>query len=157
MLGTSAVPGADALPPAVWANSGGPSSRTRKERVTMTILGRDDGHVRCRRVRQIGLYFDLMDDPVQVMTRLLRRNGSASPEDLRTEFDLPPGRLIATPLPLTTHRVNPACDDPRLALEHALLLGLCTQHLYDPARPVLWTSASLWRVLELFDPAGFYA
>ncbi len=28
---------------------------------------------------------------------------------------------------------------------------------YDPARPVLWTQACLTRRLELFDPAGFYA
>jgi hypothetical protein len=37
------------------------------------------------------------------------------------------------------------------------MLGLCTAHLYDPGRPVLWTRASLKRVLELFEPGGFYA
>ena len=45
----------------------------------------------------------------------------------------------------------------REILEQALLLGLCTAQLFDPARPVLWTQASLTRGLELFDPAGFYA
>ena len=42
-------------------------------------------------------------------------------------------------------------------LEQALLLGLCTAYQYDPARPVLWTRASLTRRVELYEPAGFYA
>ena len=42
-------------------------------------------------------------------------------------------------------------------LEQALLLGLCTAFQYDPARPVLWTRASLTRRVELYEPAGFYA
>jgi hypothetical protein len=35
-------------------------------------------------------------------------------------------------------------------------LGLCTRHLFDPSRPVLWTRSSVTRALELFDPVGFY-
>ena len=42
-------------------------------------------------------------------------------------------------------------------LREALLLGLCTAWQYDPARPVIWTRASLTRHVELHDPAGFYA
>jgi hypothetical protein len=38
-----------------------------------------------------------------------------------------------------------------------LLLGLCTPFQYDPARPVLWTRASLLRRVELYQPAEFYA
>jgi hypothetical protein len=42
-------------------------------------------------------------------------------------------------------------------LRQAFLLGLCTSVRFDPARPVLWTQASLTRRLELFDVTEFYA
>lgn len=151
------APAFDPVVPPLWANSGGPASRTRKARIRVTLLGRDEGSVRCRKVRRLGLSFERTDDPVEVMTRILRRHGYADPEELRREFAIPETRLIAAALPLTTLRVNPARDDPRAVLEQALMLGLCTQQMYDPARPVLWTTASLTRVLELFDPTGFYA
>jgi hypothetical protein len=51
--------------------------------------------------------------------------------------------------------VEGASDDA--VLEQALLLGLCTAFQYDPARPVLWTRASLTRCVEMHDAAGFYA
>lgn len=144
-----------ALPP-LWLNSGGPASRTRKERIRATLLGRQEGHVRCPCVRRLALWFDLLD-PLEVMAKLLRREGFGSPEELRGAFAIPPGRLIATPLPEPTQRLDVRCSPPREILEQALLLGLCTQHLYDPGRPVLWTRTSLRRGLELYDPAGFYA
>ena len=37
------------------------------------------------------------------------------------------------------------------------MLGLCTTQVFDPDRPVLWTTTSLTRFVELFDPRGFYA
>ena len=52
-------------------------------------------------------------------------------------------------------RVGHATDES--ILEQALLLGLCTAFQYDPARPVLWTRASLTRRVELYEPRGFYA
>ncbi len=149
------APGPAPLPP-LWANSGGPASRTRKERVQATLLGRDRGHVRCPRVLRVALWFDLLD-AVEVMTTMLRKQGFSDPEELRREFSIPSQRLIASVLPENTQRVDARYAEPRIVLEQALLLGLCTQHLYDPARPVLWTTASLRRGLELFDPAGFYA
>jgi hypothetical protein len=61
-----------------------------------------------------------------------------------------------------SQRVRPGdIDVPLLVGERsgrrALLLGLCTAYQYDPARPVLWTRASLTRRVELYEPAGFYA
>ncbi len=139
-----------------WANSGGPASRTRKERVEATLLGTKQGHVGCPRVLRVALWFDLLD-PVEVMAKILRQEGFSDPEELRREFTIPPQRLIASVLPENTQRIDARYAEPRVVLEQALLLGLCTQHLYDPARPVLWTTASLRRGLELFDPVGFYA
>jgi hypothetical protein len=41
-------------------------------------------------------------------------------------------------------------------LRDALILGLATASIYDPARSLLWTNASLTRRLELYDPRNFY-
>jgi hypothetical protein len=143
-------------PAPLWLNSGGPMSRTRTERVRESLVGRDDGHVRCPSVYRLALAFDGLD-PVDVLHELLGRHGFSSPEGLRAEFPVPAVRLIATPLPPSTPRLDARAAAAPQVLLQALMLGLCTQHLYDPARPVLWTAASLGRALELFDPAGFYA
>ena len=39
------------------ANSGGPMSRRRTERLSATVLGHDDGAIRCPRVLRVGLDF----------------------------------------------------------------------------------------------------
>jgi hypothetical protein len=140
----------------LWLNSGGPMSRTRTERVRDSLVGRGVGHVRCPSVHRLALAFE-GEDPVDVMHELLGRHGLSSPEDLRAKFRVPAVRLIATPLPPATPRLDARTGPAPDVLLQALMLGLCTQHLYDPARPVLWTAASLGRALELFDPRGFYA
>ena len=61
-------------------------------------------------------------------------------------------RIDTAPRPVAVASLSPAD-----ALYQALVLGLCTPWLYNPARPVLWTRASLTRQLELFDGRGFYA
>ena len=139
------------------ANSGGPMSRTRSERIASTLLGRDDGAIRCPRSLRLGLAFPRRADPVKAIETLLRSNGYGSAEDLRDAFALPEGRLICRPLEPNAPRLAVRGGPEREVLEQALLLGLCTAQLFDAARPVLWTHASLTRGLELFDPAGFYA
>lgn len=157
-LSVPALP--DALRWPCLTNSGGPSSRTRIERVSATLLGDRTGHVRCPRVYRLGLHFppDLEPaDPVDYLSRLLSAHGYEGPESLRRSFAIPTCRLIAAPLTGHPAPLDVRTSPPRDVLEQALLLGLCTRHLFDPARPVLWTTASLGRRLELFDPAGFYA
>ncbi len=139
-----------------WANSGGPMSRTRKERIRSTLLGNDDGLVRCPRIVRVGIEFP-NGDPVDVLTAILNGEGYSSPEDLRGELEIPDHALIARPYPERTGVVDARYDARRDVLWNALVLGLCTAQVYDPSRPVLWTQASLTRRLELFDPAGFYA
>jgi len=138
------------------ANSGGPMSRTRKEHIHATLLGNDDGLVRCPRIVRVGI--NCPDaDPVEVLTGLLAEEGFGSPEDLRGELDIPQRRLLARPFQGYSGLVHTSYDARRDVLWNALVLGLCTAQVYDPSRPVLWTQASLTRRLELFDPAGFYA
>jgi hypothetical protein len=139
------------------ANSGGPMSRSHHERISSTLLGRDDGAIRCPRSLRLGLIFPTRADPVKMIETILRTGGYVSAEDLRDEFGLPAGRLICRPLDPVMPRLEVRGADAREVLKQALLLGLCTAQLFDAERPVLWTQTSLTRGLELFDPAGFYA
>lgn len=138
-----------------YFNSGGPRSRTRTERLYSSVLGASDGHLRSPCVRRVGLCFGECD-PVETAYRLLAAQGFADPEELRACFEVPPAPLLcradAAPTPLAVAAAN-----PRDVLEDALWLGLATPWLLDPARPVLWTRASLTRCLEVFEGEGFYA
>jgi len=163
----------------IHANSGGPMSRTRRERIRSSLLGADDGVIRCpRRIslclrfdRDIAWYIPRPDDsaelwrqkmqpaptPLEYLQALLKGEGLSGPEELRERYILPPGKLICGPWtntqePLFVHEAS-SYD----VLEQALMLGLCTAQMYDPGRPVLWTEASLRRAVELFDIGSFYA
>ena len=143
--------------PWVYANSGGPSSRQRTQTISSSILGKDDGFVRCPRIIRLGLLFDEAEDPVAVLTGILAEEGYGGPEALRDEFSLPEERLICRPRAMCQDRLVVRDAPRRRILEQALMLGLCTDQVFDPARPVLWTRTSLTRAVELFDPRGFYA
>ena len=139
-----------------WANSGGPMSRRRTERVLASLLRVDGGPVRLPRVIRAGLRFD-GSDPVGTMLERLAHAGMDDAESLRSRFALPALPLLVRVVADAPWRVpvEPASDEA--VLEQALLLGLCTAYQYDPARPVLWTRASLTRCVELHDASGFYA
>jgi hypothetical protein len=143
--------------PWVYANSGGPSSRQRTQTISSSILGRDDGFVRCPRVIRLGLVFDEGADPVTVLVNFLAEEGYGGPEALRDEFSLPEERLICRPLAMRQDLLVVRHAPRSRILWQALMLGLCTGQIFDPARPVLWTRTSLTRAVELFDPRGFYA
>ena len=136
-------------------NSGGPSSRRRTERLRASILGKDDGVIRCPRVTRLALDFGRAN-PLTVMHALLGEHGLEHAEQLREVFNPSEDRCICR-LDLSPQRLRVADADPKELLRQALLLGLCTTVLYDPQRPVLWTRSSLSRCLELYDGGGFYA
>jgi hypothetical protein len=150
--------GLDTTPvaPPIYANIGGPMSRTRTERVSTTVLGKDDGYIRCPRVIRLGLIFD-DEDPVDTIERIIHEEGFSVPDDLRDVVHPPDGRLICRPLASGFRRLCVTKGARPQVLKQALMLGLCTAHIYDFSRPVLWTRTSLLRNLELFDPQGFYA
>jgi len=139
----------------VRCNAGSPMSHNRTERLRASILGKDDGMIRCPLVTRLALDFDRAD-PLSVMRALLREHGLEHGEQLREVFDPSEDRCICR-LDLRPQRLRVAFADPREVLRQALLLGLCTTVLYDPERPVLWTRSSLSRCLELYDAGGFYA
>lgn len=137
------------------ANSGGPMSRGRSERIQSTLLGQDEGAVRCPRVLRVGLDFGRRS-PLACVRDLLKDCGFADEREAREALALPGEPRICRPDPAP----KPAPVASLLAsdaLYQALVLGLCTAWCYDPRRPVLWTCASLTRQLELFDGRGFYA
>jgi hypothetical protein len=126
-------------------------------RIASSLLGQDDGHVRCPRIIRLGLQFPDGVDPVTYATKVLADQGHSHPEDLRDRF-VPPSRpYVCRTAPVGTPRLNVENAKTDEVLRQALLLGLCTAYRYDPLRSVLWTQASLTRALELFDAEGFYA
>ena len=130
-------------------------SRTRRERIRSTLLGRDGGEIRCPCVIRLGFALLPGENPLESIGTLLGDAGYGSPEDLRSDIEIPDRPYICRPSssPPPCALSAPAVE----VLRQALMLGLCTAQLFDPGRPVLWTRGSLTRVVDLFDPAGFYA
>lgn len=141
----------------LYANTGGPMSRTRKQQITSSLLGRDSGDIHCPRARTLGLRFDEGASAVEAIDALLHAVGLDTPEGLRGLFDLPDMPMMARAASDARVGLQVASSGPREVLEQALWLGLCSPFLFDPRRPLIWTETSLRRRLELFEPAGFYA
>ena len=76
--------------PTLYANMGGPRSRTRTMHVSSTLLGNDDGLVNCPRVIRLGLEFEGAD-PVDSVETILLAEGFWVPECLREKFVVPTG------------------------------------------------------------------
>jgi hypothetical protein len=139
-----------------WANSGGPMSRGRTERVRASLLRDESVPLRLPRVIRAGLHFG-QREPLDAVLEALARTGLDDAELLRERYAAPATPLLARVVPNARWGVQVAGASDDAVLEQALLLGLCTAYQYDPARPVLWTRASLMRRVELYEPAGFYA
>jgi hypothetical protein len=86
--------------------------------------------------------------------RFRRTAGIESPEALRGCCEIPGEGLLCQERPLEP--IDARTSEPALVLRQALMLGLCTRVLFDPARPVLWTHASLTRRVELYAIENFY-
>jgi hypothetical protein len=97
------------------------------------------------------------DSPVEFMEKLLEAEGYSSPEELRRRVDIPDTRLVCGPWTCQGGIVHTSLSTVDEVFKVALMLGLCTDCIYDPARPVIWTNASLDRAVELYEPGSFYA
>lgn len=116
------------------ANSGGPMSRRRTERVLATVLREGASRIRLPRVIRAGLHFG-QRDPLQAVLESLARFGLDDAEQLRETFSAPAARLVVRSVPDARWGVHvDRCRDEAV-LRQALLLGLCTSCVYDPARP----------------------
>lgn len=141
----------------ISCNSGGPSSRTRREMIQSTLLGNRSKSSFWPLVLTVGLVFPEGASPVDLTWKLLGKSGFESPEQLRTKFAVPPSILVCRPLRDPEHKF-PRVDrgGRKEILKQALLLGLCGACFYDPVRPVLWTNQSLTRRLALYSMGDFY-
>ncbi len=150
---------------AIWCNTGGPMSRTRTERLVASLLGQDDGPIRCPRVLKVGLDYETDDleflqiGPLMVIEAVAEIEGIRRPDDCKVRYAdrLPKSPMLAYPVSTGTEFTSAYSDAYGDVLFMATLLGLCTATYYDPDRPVVWTSTSLNRRLELFRTEGFYA
>ena len=141
--------------PGLWANSGGPMSRSRVESVRSTLLGSTKLPIHCPRKLSLALDFE-SSDPWTTIHELLEARGLSEPEALRAVFTDIPGPMLARVRGSLT-AIKVSGSPPDAVLRQALLLGLCTAVFYDPTRPVIWTRASLTCRLSLYDTTGFYA
>jgi MoxR-like ATPase len=136
------------------------------QRIASTLLGDGNGSIRCPRIRTLGLDFGpeyvhrpnglYYRDPVEIVYAALERCGYSSVEELRSDYDLPLGPKMAVASTRYAKTNIESLSDSEL-LEEALLLGLCTNYVYDPSRPVVWTIASLSRFLDIYELGSFYA
>ena len=131
-------------------------SRRRTQRVVASLLRDETAQLRLPRVIRAALHFGDRD-PLDAVLELLAREGLDDAEQLRGRYAAPSTALLVRVVPDATWGVAVECATDGSVLEQALLLGLCTAFQFDPARPVLWTRASLTRRVELYEPAGFYA
>lgn len=139
------------------AGGGGPPPIQRRQRIKSSLLGNNEGEIRCPQFIRLGFELSADDDPLDMLQALLADRGFASPEELRDEFIVPGKPYICRPAERKAPWPCPRGSSDRNVLRHALLLGLCTAQVYDPRRPVIWTRSSLMRRIDLFDPTGFYA
>ena len=121
-----------------------------------SLLRDEAAPLRLPRVIRAGLHFGERD-PLDAVLESLARAGLDDAELLRSRYAAPSTPLLARVVPNARWGVPVGRASDDAILEQALLLGLCTAFQFDPARPVLWTRASLTRCVELYEPAGFYA
>lgn len=129
------------------------------QRLAGSLLGKPggEGGAKLSMALAFALKFEEGEDPVEVTRGILARAGFASPEDLRDVVRPPRECMVCVPsrnVAPTARYGGEGADIPFLSA--ALVLGLCTATFYDPARPVLWTTASLTRRVRLFTLGGFY-
>lgn len=144
------------LPPWLYdCNTGGPSSRSRSELVRATVLGDDEGPIKCPRVLRVSMTYGHRS-PLTWVAQWMKACGYTDEHDALTRVRLPPRPCLCQPdrSPVPVEAAALRADE---GLFLALVLGLCTSTYYDPSRPLLWTRTSLTRSLVLYDGGGFYA
>lgn len=150
-------------PPPSWhgsatlrCNTGGPMSRQRRELIRSSLLGDTSKRGGWQHMCRVGLLFPASVAPLEYVHDLCARQGYRSPALLRAVVAAPTRMLTCRPAPDDGALVDVATASPTVVLAQAVVLGLCTATYYDPERPVLWTTTSLTRRLDLFAVGDFY-
>jgi hypothetical protein len=96
------------------ANTGGPMSRGRRERISATVLGNDKGAIRCPRVLRVGLDFGT-SSPLACARDLLKACGFSDEQEARHALALPVEPCVCRPnpaprpAPVASLRQSPRC------------------------------------------------
>ncbi len=156
-----ALPLADFWPGAF--NTGGPVRPLRKQRLSGSLLFDKRNQAGLRERFRAGLYFPA-GDPLEISYAMLAEAGLEDPEALKSwlnatrDWQLPREPCLVCAISESAESRKPVAD---LSLPEflwsAAVLGLSTDHAYDPARPVIWTRNRLSRLIAAYDAGSFYA
>ncbi|MFP6876868.1 MAG: hypothetical protein VCA37_08570 [Roseibacillus sp.] len=142
-------------------NSGGPRSRTRTEAIVSGIFEYKEYRLGARPVGELHALH--IDDGVSERRALgfrhaafeaLRECGFEDPDAAFDVLaDLPRKTLHCLKVPERNHArgAKRPWNELREFLKTALVLGKCSQGLYDPSRPVIWTENRLGQWVELYE------
>jgi hypothetical protein len=142
-------------------NTGGPRSRTRTEQIVSSIFKYKEYRLGARPVGK--LYALHIGDGASAARALgfrhaafeaLRECGFEDPDAaFEAIADMPRKTLHSRRVPERNHAwgAKRPWNDLREFLKAALILGKCSQGLYDPSRPVIWTENRLGQWVELFE------
>jgi len=142
-------------------NTGGPMSRTRTETIVSSIFKYKEYRLGARPVGELHALH--IGDGVSERRALGFRHAAFEAlcecgfEDPDAAFDaleeLPRKTLHCLKVPERNHAwgAQRPWNDLREFLKTALILGKCSQGLYDPSRPVIWTENRLGQWVELYE------
>ena len=104
-------------------------------------------------------------DPRAAADAWLAAAGFRDPTEARASFDLPKGRRLVIGWdgldanqrpPRLVDEDYPATLSPTECVQAALILSLCSTHLYDDEGPLIWTNHRLRRLVRLGQSRRFH-
>ena len=150
--------------PDAFHNSGGPRSRTRREKISASVFprrGRKQSLLGARRVGEVWGITTPGGSWRRHVLELLAKLGFADPDEAFARIDgILQIRLHCRPAQNDDGRVYVKVRSRADRLDclcKALVIGKCCRGLYDPERPVIWTEQRLRQCYELHEiGASFY-
>ena len=143
-------------------NTGGPMSRTRKERIQSEMLGNATLEIGWPQEHFVYLDHTGHKNVFERIDHCLGQLGFAGPEEASAGLGGMPGvsmhcrRLKSSVNPARSDNGNANSQSPEESLRVALILGRCSEILYDPDKPVIWTRGRLVRPVRLYHAENFY-
>jgi len=125
-------------------NSGGPRSRVRTEKLSLSIF--DVKQMKSQHeVHELSIPQNITDIEEWVLT-LCEPTTFLGWDDLATKLNLPKGRLLVAPIVGPSNRVKVSKMD---MLRSAVILSKCNKNHYLPDSPMIFTRSRLHRRVEL--------
>jgi hypothetical protein len=106
-----------------------------------------------------GIFFSSNESsPINKILKIVEKTGINDINKLKSKFNYPDKRLICRELDDKESVLIPDINksDDNEILKNALILGLCSDYLYDPERDIILTNSKIKRVVALYRPEDFY-